>query len=196
MKKIVGRNQEKEIMLNLLETSEPEMLAITGRRRVGKTFLIQEVYKNTMSFEMTGIKDASKKEQLYNFSVQLKKFTKSKTDLPTPSNWIKAFNQLIGYLETIKSTKKKVVFFDELPWLASHRSGFLQALGYFWNNWAVKQNVVVAICGSAASWMLKKVVNNIERVFLSIFRSHKKPLNSDMSIYSLPFAYYCIENRL
>ncbi len=129
--KLVGRNKEKTTMLNLLSTEEPEMLAIIGRRRVGKTFLIREVYKEVICFEMTGVQDALKDEQLYNFSVQLKEFTGSKIDLAVPENWLKAFNQLTEYLKLLKTRKKKVIFFDELPWLASHRSGFLQALGYF-----------------------------------------------------------------
>lgn len=157
---LVGRFKEIKIMSDMLLSDEPEMLAIIGRRRVGKTFLIRQVYKNTMCFEMTGIKDATKKEQLYNFSVQMKEFSKSKIELAIPENWIKAFNQLAGYLDLLKTKKKKVVFFDELPWLATHRSGFLEALAHFWNNWANKQNIVVVICVSAASWMIEKVVQS------------------------------------
>ena len=64
------------------------------------------------------------------------------------------------YLKTKVGKQKIVLFFDELPWLATHKSGFLSAFGYFWNTWAVKQNLVLVICGSAASWMIKRVVNN------------------------------------
>src|SRR5439155_1753043 len=54
----------------------------------------------------------------------------------------------------------RVVFFDELPWLASRRSGFLAAFEHFWNAWAVKQrNLAVVICGSAASWMIQNLVH-------------------------------------
>jgi AAA+ ATPase superfamily predicted ATPase len=158
--KLVGRHEEIQIMNSLLVSGEPEMLALIGRRRVGKTYLIKEVYRNHTCFEMTGIKDATLKEQLYNFTLQLKKYTQSKIDLAIPDNWITAFDQLSIYLSGLKTKKKKVVFFDELPWLASHRSGFLQALGHFWNNWAVNENVILVICGSAASWMINKVVNN------------------------------------
>jgi len=157
---LVGRFGEIEIMKELLLSDEPEMLAVVGRRRVGKTFLIREVYKDAICFEMTGIKDALKEEQLYNFSIQLAEFSNSKIELAVPDNWIKAFHQLTRYLDTIKSKKKKVIFFDELPWLATRRSGFIEALAYFWNNRASKQNIVVVICGSAASWMIDKVVNN------------------------------------
>lgn len=157
---LIGRYEEKKIMLGLLSSGNSEMLAIIGRRRVGKTFLTRQVYKETICFEMTGIKDASKKEQLYNFSVQLAEFSKSKIDLAIPENWIKAFTQLARFLDSLKSKKKKVIFFDELPWLATRRSGFLEALAYFWNNHAEKQNIVVVICGSAASWMIDRVVGN------------------------------------
>ncbi|MCF6356709.1 MAG: AAA family ATPase [Draconibacterium sp.] len=157
---LVGRLEEIEIMKEMLSSDESEMLAVIGRRRVGKTFLIREVYKDAICFEITGIKDASKEEQLYNFSIQLAEFSKSEIELAVPNNWIKAFNQLARYLDSLKSKKKKVIFFDELPWLSTRRSGFLEALAHFWNNRASRQNIVVVICGSAASWMIDKVVNN------------------------------------
>ncbi len=157
---LIGRNEEKQILTKLLNTNGAEMLAIIGRRRVGKTFLIREALKKDICFEMTGTKDALKEEQLQKFSDQLKLHTKSFFDLTIPRTWAEAFKLLTGYLETIKSKKKPVLFFDELPWLATHRSGFLEALGYFWNSYASRKKIFVIICGSAASWMLDNIVNH------------------------------------
>ena len=136
------------------------MVAVIGRRRVGKTFLIKTVYKEQILFEITGLQNAPLKEQLENFTFSLQRYAKAKLPIETPKAWLQAFMLLIEYLEQFSLEEKKVVFLDELSWLATHKSGFLRALGFFWNSWAVNQNIVVVICGSAASWMIRKVVNH------------------------------------
>lgn len=160
MRTFTGRIHEINILQEALKTDNPEMIAIIGRRRVGKTFLIQTVYKKHICFEMTGSQNTPVKEQLQNFANQLQSYSKSNIAISPPANWTAAFHQLSSFLDTKKFNKKKVLFIDELPWLASHKSRFLSAFGYFWNNWASKKNIVVVICGSAASWMIEKVVHN------------------------------------
>jgi len=127
---------------------------------VGKTFLIKEVYKGKIDFELTGLQNAPKNEQLQNFSYQLAEFMGINMPLKEPKNWLEAFRLLINFLKTKKSKSKQVIFLDELPWLATPKSGFLRGLSYFWNSWAVNNDIVVVICGSAASWMIQKVVNH------------------------------------
>lgn len=156
----VGREKEQEILRKTLTSYEAEMVAVVGRRRIGKTYLIKETYNENIVFEITGLQNAPLEEQLENFTYWLKKVSNSKITLPTPKNWLKAFMMLIDYLETLDFSTKKVVFLDELSWLATHKSGFLRALSFFWNSWAVNKNIVVVICGSAASWMIQKVVNH------------------------------------
>ena len=156
----IGRKKEQEILKQALHSPEAEMVAVIGRRRIGKTFLIKETYKEEIAFEITGLQHGPLEEQLENFTFILGRFTKSKFPIQTPKNWLNAFMLLIEYLESLPSQGEKVVFLDELSWLATPKSGFLRALGFFWNSWAVNQNIVVVICGSAASWMIKKVVNH------------------------------------
>ncbi|MCR9289680.1 MAG: ATP-binding protein [Bacteroidetes bacterium] len=139
---------------------EAEMVSVIGRRRVGKTFLIRSVYKDAICLEIEGIQNAPRKKQLKDFTARLNRAAKPAKKIKTPTNWLDAFYLLIDYMESLEETSKKVVFFDELPWLATHKSGFLRALGMFWNSWASRHNVVVVICGSAASWMIQKVVNH------------------------------------
>lgn len=158
--KFVGREKEKKILLNALHSDSPEMVSLVGRRRVGKTFLVQSVYKKHIAFQITGIQNAPKSEQLQNFAIQLSKQSKSLLPVEVPKNWLSAFYLLSEFLETKIKSKKVVVFLDELPWMATQKSGFLRALGWFWNSWAVKKNIVVVICGSAASWMIQKVVRD------------------------------------
>jgi hypothetical protein len=159
---LVGREAEIGIMERLLNSKEPELLAIYGRRRVGKTFLIRTYYKDHIVFSCIGEDKAQKRVQLANFAGQLRHhFFPDITSMVSPSSWREAFEMLRNCLESLNGKKKKVIFFDELPWLDSHKSGFLSAFGYFWNNYiAQRSDVVVVICGSAASWIINKVVNN------------------------------------
>lgn len=158
---MVGRQYETGLMQQLLESGKAEMLAITGRRRVGKTYLIKQVYKDRLVFDFTGTQYATRTNQLAKFADKLSQFSQSPLPLSKPHNWAEAFTMLKKYLETQKLAKqKKVIFFDELPWIGGHRSGFLQEFGYWWNDWASNQNLVVVICGSATSWMLEKILNN------------------------------------
>jgi len=157
---LVGRVEERKILQEALHSNQPEMISVIGRRRVGKTFLVTSVYKKQLDFEITGIQYATKREQLKNFMIRFAAFFKIKAAIEEPKDWLDAFHLLSQYLDRKRKKKKKVIFLDELPWLASHKSGFLKGLSYFWNSWATQKDIVVVICGSAASWMIQKVVNN------------------------------------
>lgn len=161
MKKLIGRKEEQAILKEALKSDESEMVAITGRRRVGKTFLVRSVYNGRIDLEFTGVQSAPRNEQIASFHFLLQRFVGEEPKLKLPKNWLEAFHQLITVLETKKRLEKKLIlFFDELPWIASKKSGFLRAFGFFWNNWASKNNVLVIICGSAASWIIEKVVKD------------------------------------
>lgn len=175
---LTGRKEEQEILLTALASIEAEMVAVFGRRRVGKTYLIRQTYQPHIAFEVTGLQNSNNAGQLQNFSIQLTAFSKSPVPLKIPSDWMEAFSMLADFLDgQTKNKKKRVVFFDELPWMAGHKSKFLMAFGWFWNSWAVKRNIVVVICGSAASWMIQKIVNDrgglhnriTKRIFLNPF---------------------------
>lgn len=157
--KLVGREKEQEILRKVLETPEAELVAVLGRRRVGKTFLVRSVYESLIRFDITGLQNATTKKQLKNFAVHLRSTFGELSPKETPEDWLDAFQFLIECLDkTLDPAVKSVVFLDELPWLAGRKSGFLDGLSYFWNSWAVKKNVVVVVCGSAASWMIRHVV--------------------------------------
>ncbi len=162
MNTIIGRNKELVKFQKLIASKKPELLAIYGRRRIGKTYLIRNAFKNNICFEFSGLHNATMPDQLQNFSLNLNKFNSSKKRTTTPpKNWLEAFNQLEFYLDRLKSTKKKVVFIDEFPWLATRKSRFLSAFENFWNAYASKRNdLIVVICGSAASYMVEKIIRN------------------------------------
>ena len=161
MKKIIGRESEIEILRQALNSREAELIAMYGRRRVGKTYLIQAVYQKEMVFQLTGVNGAPLEEQLLNFSNTIFETFNLPTEIATPPNWLKAFRVLINLLKPLIEDTPKVVFFDEFPWLDTPKSGFLRAFDHFWNSWATKQrNLVVVICGSAASWMIQNIVRD------------------------------------
>lgn len=158
---ITGRVAEQKILALRLATMEPELIAIYGRRRVGKTYLVRTFVKEEMVFEFAGIHGATMKTQLENFSHALQLATKSDIALAIPANWLQAFMMLDTYLNTLPFDKPAVIFFDEFPWIDTRKSGFLQAFDHWWNAYASKKShLKVIICGSAASWMIDKIINN------------------------------------
>lgn len=155
---VIGRNQQKALFEEALNSSKSEFIVVYGRRRVGKTFLIKNVLGKRINFEMTGIQDGSLSDQLQNFADKLSE--SSGTDVAPPKSWMQAFSLLKKYFSTLKTKKKKVIFLDELPWIDTPKSKFLGMLGHFWNDWATYNNVLLVVCGSAASWMINHVLNH------------------------------------
>lgn len=163
---IIGRNEEIKKLERLLKTSKSEFVAIYGRRRVGKSFLVEEVYKDKIAFRAIGSYLKDKDEKSYK-QTQLDHFYESLLDSgmsenePRPTNWREAFRLLRKHLESVRS-KRRIIFLDELPWLAGPQSSeMITELGYFWNSWADRQrNVILIVCGSATSWMLDNVIRD------------------------------------
>jgi AAA+ ATPase superfamily predicted ATPase len=157
---IIGRHEEISILKEKLRSNKSEFIAITGRRRVGKTYLINAYFEKEMTFHFSGILNASMQQQLQGFQFQFSNYFKKESSEKFPSNWMEAFIQLSKQLERSRKKSKKVIFIDELPWLDTHKSNFLSALEWFWNNWAIDKNILLIVCGSATSWMINKIVNN------------------------------------
>ena len=155
---VIGRDAEQEQLLDALGSPRAELIAVYGRRRIGKTYLIRNTYADVVSFEFAGMHRGSFKDQLKSFhKALLKKWKKA----PAPVDWIEAFDLLGRYLSGSRTKRKKVVFIDEFPWLDTRRSGFLPAFSDFWNSYATKRkDLVVVICGSAASYMVTEVIKS------------------------------------
>ena len=161
MENIIGREAEIKVLKDALNSPSAELVALYGRRRVGKTYLIRTVYENELILELTGLNNAPFSEQLENFCLTIARIFDLPLSNALPQTWLQAFHWLIQVLERHLGTTKQVFFLDEMPWFDTHKSGFLSAFDHFWNNWASKQkNLVVVICGSAASWMIQNIVRN------------------------------------
>jgi len=173
---MIGRHDHIKEMRLLLSSSQAEFLVVTGRRRVGKTYLIDNVYKDNIVFQMTGIQNGSLTTQLNNFSQKLAEHSGTPYVSPA-SNWQEAFIQLKQYTQTLKTSESHVIFMDELPWIYTIRSGFLQFLAHFWNDYLSKQkNFTLVICGSATSWLINKITNDKQGLHNRVtHRIHLKP---------------------
>ncbi|MFK7979120.1 MAG: ATP-binding protein [Saprospiraceae bacterium] len=159
---MIGRKKEIDILKKAYDSNKPELVAVIGRRRVGKTYLIRESFKQHIAFELVGLKDGKKEQQLRNFTYSLKEAgDKEAINKPLPKDWLEAFYRLKEFLEILEpTTEKRVIFIDELPWIATAKSDFLTGFSYFWNSYVSKSNLLVVICGSATAWMIKKIINN------------------------------------
>lgn len=186
---LIGRNKEVAELISLLEGDRSEFVAVYGRRRVGKTFLICEAFNYKFAFQHTGILDASLSEQLSEFRESL--YSAGMKKCAKPRSWHEAFHLLERLLES-NTSEKKIVFIDELPWMDTPRSNFIRALDHFWNGWAtMRKDIILIVCGSATSWIIDKVIKNYGGLHNRVTRQ----------IYLKPFTLgecekYCTSEKL
>ena len=146
---------------DVLNSDRSEFVAVYGRRRVGKTFMIRQAADNKFAFYYTAANNASKKEQLANFAFVMRNYF-SDIQLPEFQNWYEALHTLGQCIDSLPKKKNKIIFFDEMPWADSPKSGFLTAFENFWNvRCAFRNDIKVVVCGSATSWILNKIIHNI-----------------------------------
>lgn len=159
--KMIGRAEQKQAMQLAINSKQSYFAAITGRRRVGKTYLIRQVYEKYFCFSITGIQNAGMQIQINNFTQKIPaKYTKA-VNKGKITNWQQVFVALKLYLESLSKKKKQVIFIDELPWIATSKSGFVQFLAHLWNDYlSVEKHFILVVCGSATSWIKEKIMND------------------------------------
>lgn len=165
MSVIIGRNQETQELMRAYNRKQSQLVAVYGRRRVGKTYLVRELFKEEFAFYHTGVSPVELKDENL-LEVQLREFNATLVrygaeDIEPPTNWTKAFERLIALLSKMPKEKRMVVFLDELPWMDTPRSGFITAFEHFWNGWgAGQENMMLIVCGSATSWIQDNLINS------------------------------------
>ena len=178
MTSIIGRKEEIKILERKYNSKKSEFVIVYGRRRIGKTFLVNELFSERFTFSFVGARKQKAKTQLQRFATQLKLYSGSRYT-PMLRNWEEAFDELRTLIESKPDNERKVIFFDEMPWIDTPRSSFIDALEYFWNAWAAQRSDILFIaCGSATSWMVNRLVKNkgglhnriTEQVYLRPFR--------------------------
>lgn len=157
--KIIGRETEIKELDRLSRSSAPEFVAVYGRRRVGKTYLVKEYFGNNFVFYASGVSRGTMTEQLRSFQESLLEYG-YKGDNSVPRDWNEAFKRMRTIVEQSRQ-KRKVIFLDELPWMDTPKSRFVQAIDMFWNKWcSSREDVMLVVCGSAASWIVKNIIRN------------------------------------
>lgn len=157
---MIGRYVAVNRMNHLLIKPLSSFIAVTGRRRVGKTYLVDEMYAQHMCLRVTGIQDVDTETQIANFVQKISEYSGKKIAKP-PATWQDVMILLKQYLQSLSKRRKQVIFIDELPWIATARSGFIQLLAHLWNDFLSKEkHFILVICGSATSWITKKIIND------------------------------------
>lgn len=157
-KNFIGRKEEVRMLQDIKDSGRAEFVAVYGRRRVGKTYLIQQFFENHFSFSTTGIIEGSKEEELFAFTSAMINIGYTGHQ---PKTWLEAFEMLKTTLENQPHKGRQVIYIDELPCFDTPKSGFVRALGRFWNTWAsLRKDVILIVCGSATSWMIENIVND------------------------------------
>jgi uncharacterized protein len=181
-KTLIGREKETHLLQTILSSHEAEFLALYGRRRVGKTFLIREFFhhQDAIFFNATGAKDGRLQEQIQHFTEEIGHAFFSGITPNIKKTWDETFKLLTDVMTSSVPPKKKIIlFFDELPWLTTRNSRLLQSLDYYWNRyWSMDNRIKLIICGSSASWMIQKIINNRGGLHNRITRKiHLQPFN-------------------
>lgn len=157
---LIGRDNEIKQLTRYAHSGRPEFIAVYGRRRVGKTYLVNNLFKGQFAFAMTGVLEGDKAAQMHAFVDALEIY--GQPSEPVPVNWYEAFRVLRRFLAPrLAQDKRCIVFIDELPCLDTRQSNFAKALGFFWNSWASLQpQMMLIVCGSSTSWMMKNLINS------------------------------------
>ena len=176
---IIGRDKEQQELREAYFSEESKFVAVYGRRRVGKTYLVRQTFKDSLTFSHSGQAKGALAEQLFGWKSSLKDAGYDVTK--SPSSWLEAFDMLKDLIRKSEE-KKKVVFIDEMPWLDTPRSNFVNALEFFWNGWASgRDDVLLIVCGSATSWIVNKLFRNhgglhnrvTNKIYLQPFTLHE-----------------------
>ena len=178
---MIGRKEEIEVLNDRYNSNKAEFIAIYGRRRVGKTYLIDETFKGRITFRHAGLspsvdnKEGILKAQLDHFYESL--LMQGMEESERPKSWMSAFVLLEKHLQKIDDGTRQLIFIDELPWLDTPRSKFVMALEAFWNNWVChRHNIMLVVCGSSSSWILDNLINNHGGLYNRLtFQIHLKP---------------------
>ena len=182
---MIGREKEWRRLSLCVEAEQPQFVVIYGRRRVGKTYLINQFFRGRFDFKLTGIYNQPREYQLRNFIYELNR--QAGTSYDTPSDWLEAFQLLRNYLSDLPSEEKCVVFLDEMPWMDTPKSDFLSAFEWFWNGWGnTRRNLILIVCGSSSSWISEKISKNKGGLFNRL----------TCRLYLSPFTLYETEQYL
>lgn len=177
---MTGRKLEQQTLQRALDKKTAQIVVVYGRRRVGKTFLVNEFFHNSYAFKHTAVSPVEEwgakgqmQNQLSEFYYSLKTYGLGK-EHKCPKTWSDAFHLLQELLDSKADGSNQVLFIDELPWMDTPRSGFVSAFEHFCNDWcSARKYVKLIVCGSATSWICDEMLESkgglYDRVTSSIY---------------------------
>jgi AAA+ ATPase superfamily predicted ATPase len=167
---MVGRREEQRLLHGLVNSDKAEFVVIYGRRRVGKTFLVNEMFGGELFFSYTGIANVRNRRQIQEFALALKEHGwVSKEPI---HDWFAAFDGLKSLIKQSRDDGPKVIFIDEMPWMDNRNSEFVPAFEHFWNGRAAQnRSVKFIVCGSATAWLTKKIFRSTGGLYNRVTRT-------------------------
>ena len=159
MQELIGRIDEQARLRRRYASNKSEFVALFGRRRVGKTFLIKSLFDAEFAFYAVGVQGKGTAAQIRNFNEEIINF--GGFGFKEAKNWHEAFTNLNSLIASSPRKGKKVIFLDEISWMGIPTTDFISALDHFWNRWASsRDDILLIVCGSATSWIIDNIVNN------------------------------------
>ncbi len=156
---IIGRQRELRILQDDYREKRASIVAIYGRRRIGKSHLIEVYGSKKMFWRFEGLEGQETKEQIKAFQVQLNKFVKDEFLINTKFfNWDQLLRYFTSHLK--KQDQKLVLFLDEFQWLSAGQSKLVSLIKHFWDTEWKHLEVQMILCGSIASFMVDKVIKS------------------------------------
>jgi hypothetical protein len=158
----VGRKNELRMLNDAYRSGKDELVVLYGRRRIGKSSLVKRfAEKKKAYYEFEALEGETTPGQINHFLQQLKKQIDDPIlDSVRFANWEQVFTYLTEKVINRKSKVKKILFLDELPWMAAGRIRLVSLLKYYWDNHWKSKHVMLILCGSVASFMVKKVLHS------------------------------------
>lgn len=165
--KLIGRKKEIQELEKAYRSGQFEFIALYGRRRVGKTYLVSQVFEDRISFRHAASpNDEERQDEKGLLKMQLEVFygsllAQGLKESKKPNSWVEAFLLLIRLFEGKDPAERWVIFLDEFPWMDTKRSNFIEAFSWFLNFWAANQkNLMIIAAGSSTSWMLNNLIHS------------------------------------
>ena len=129
VKQLIARHRECLELQKALDSDESEFVTVCGRRRIGKTFLVEQFFDGKYDFKYVGGHNKRTRDQLNAFARAIHLYS-GKPQMQF-SDWYQAFNALEDYLSSLGNERRIVIFIDEMPWMDTNRSNFVTALESF-----------------------------------------------------------------
>lgn len=158
----IGRENESKILESAYHEKRSVLSVVYGRRRIGKSYLLQHFSKSHPSIYIEGLEKQPTSRQIENFMRALSHHFNDPLILRMKLKaWSEVFDFLTQKIDlNWKNKSKTLIIFDEFQWMACNQSKLVSYLKNYWDNHWKNKNVFLILCGSVAHYMVKKVIQS------------------------------------